>query len=226
MSTSASYTYTELLAAIQDWVDDDSAPFVARLPNIISLAESRVATDLNLELLERVTTGALTPSSRTQAILDADVQAVRSINIRDSGGTGVFRPLRMRTFEYLLDYAPDDTVLGEPRFWAYRAEGATVITDIDVAPVPDDSYEYTIRSLGPPEALSAENENTWIGDNAGDLLLWQALFLAESWLKSDQAGRWQQMYTDLLATRRVILREVIRSGDYNFIKPAPKVVDQ
>lgn len=219
MGTTVSYTYTELLAEIQAWVDDDSTEFVAALPNIIRLAESQVATDLGLDIFDAVTTGNLTASQPEQDILGSDVQQVQALWIRDADGTGLLRALRHRTYAFCLDYAPDPAVEAEPKFWAYVGENDDVTTRIYLSPTPDDTYEFTLRFTGPPEGLSSTNSNTWIGDNAGDLLLWQALYKAESWLKSDQAQRWFQQYAQLMQTRMPTLQESMRTGDFTSGRP-------
>ena len=220
MSTSTSFTYAQLVSAIENWLEDASAELVADIETIISIGESRLATDLNLEIFDRVATGALTASQFVQAIKTSTWQGTRSFFIRDSGGTGDRRFLRRRSYEWCQDYAPDETATDEPEYYAEYSD-----TEFFVVPAPDATYAFEVREIRGPGHLSSSNANTWLGDNCGDLLLDSCRLAGEDYIKADQEDieRVRVMYQDKLGVRKLELRALWRS-DYSPVKSSAEVV--
>ena len=67
MSSSISFTYNQLIAELQAILEEASAEYVTDLPTLVKLGESRVTTDLNFEIFDRVVTGALTAAVTTRS---------------------------------------------------------------------------------------------------------------------------------------------------------------
>lgn len=220
MATTTSFSYDDLIAAIQSWLEEGSAEFQAALPDIVSLGESRLYTDLNLEIQDNVVTGALTASQFVQAIKSAAWQGTRSFHIRDVGGTGLRRFLQRRTYEWCLDFEPDETVVAEPLYYAELSE-----TEFFLTPAPDVTYAFEVREISRPDALSVGNQNTWLGDNAGDLLLYACLIASEEYLKSDQPdiNKWKGTYAETMPARKLEIRRQWR-GDYSPVKESARTV--
>lgn len=213
MSSTTSFNFTELSTALQAWLEDSGTEFTGNIETIISLGESRLATDLNFEIFDEVSTAALTPAVREQPIKPALLQGTRSIHLRDVGGTGLLRYLRLRTYEYCADFAPDISVQAEPIFYAELDE-----LNWYMVPTPDVAYQAVIRAIVPPEALTVGTPTSWMGSNAGDVLFYACLMSSEEFLKSkDRAAEWKQSYAELLPMRKVELRRQIRS-DYNPVR--------
>lgn len=221
MSTSTSFTYDTLIAAASTWLEDNSAEFVANQQIIVSMAESRLATDLNFEIFDRVVTGALTASQFVQPIKATGWQGTRSLHIRDAGGTGLRRYLQRRTYEYCLDYEPDESATAEPIYYAELTE-----TDFFVSPAPNAAYAFELRQIQTPEQLTAANQSTWLGTNAGDLMLYATLLASEEFLKSDTEfmNTWRTSYSELLPARKLELRRQWR-GDYSPVKNAARTIE-
>ncbi|KKK73201.1 hypothetical protein LCGC14_2896190, partial [marine sediment metagenome] len=215
-----SFTYDELIAAIQTWLEEGSLEFSGDLPILVKLGESRLATDLNFEIFDVVVGGALTSGQFAQAIKPANWQGTRSIHLRDSGGGGLRRFLERRSYEWCLDFEPDETATAEPKYYAEFTE-----TDFFVVPPPDIAYGFELRQIQTPDALAPGNQNTWLGDNAGDLLLYACLLASDEFLISDPSDidTWRQSYGELMPARKIELRRQWR-GDYDPVKSAATTV--
>jgi hypothetical protein len=59
------WTFQTLTQAIQDWMEDDNAELVARLPEIVNLGQIKLARDLRLAALEHTETVAFAAGDPT-----------------------------------------------------------------------------------------------------------------------------------------------------------------
>jgi hypothetical protein len=220
MATSTSFTYDQLIAALDDWLEETSEQWIANQNTIVSLGESRLATDLNFEIFDRVVTGALSVGVFVQPIKPAIWQGTRSLHLRDVGGGGVRRFIERRTYEYCLDFEPDESVTAEPVYFSEFTE-----TEFFMVPAPAVANGFELRQIQAPEALAPGNQNTWLGDNAGDLLLYACLLASDEFLISDPAdlATWRTSYGELVPARKLELRRQWR-GDYSPVKEAARTV--
>lgn len=235
MSSSVSYTLTQMTEALQNWCEDTGTEFTSTIPELIRLGESRVATDLNIEIFDRTVVTTAVPGQPEQAVKGPRCQGVRSVWIRDPADTdpgppiviteqGPYRYLEQRSLDWCRDYVPD-LEEGEPLYYAELDEDALYLV-----PVPDDEYRVFARIITAPESLTdvgdPDEDTTWLSRNAGDLLLWGTLIGTDKYLKSDNTIQemWMAEYQRLLEVRRVLLRNVIRS-EYHPVKPAAKAVE-
>ncbi len=216
MPTSLSFTYNELIAYLQVALEDSSAEFVANIQTIVSLGESRLATDLNFEIFDVIVTGALTAAVFTQPIKPTNWQGTRSLHIRDVGGTGLRRFLQRRTYEWCLDFEPDESATAEPLYYAELTDTALWLT-----PAPVLTHGFELRQIQSPAALTVANQTTWLGTNAADLLVYACLLAADEFLISDEAdmAEWRTSYNELMPPRKLELRRQWKS-DYDPIMAA------
>jgi hypothetical protein len=133
---------------------------------------------------------------------------------------GLRRYLERRTYEWCLDFEPDETATAEPKYYAEFTE-----TEFFMVPPPDLEYGFELRQIQTPDALAPGNQNTWLGDNAGDLLLYACLLASDEFLISDAADldTWRQSYAELMPARKMELRRQWR-GDYDPVKSAAETV--
>lgn len=220
MASTSAYTYNELIAAIQDWAEDDSASFVAALPQVVARGESMVYTDLNLEIFDQMQTGVLTINVNEQPIKTATWQGTRALWTTAVAGTSRTY-MQRRTLEYCQDYAPDATVVGQPLYYAELSD-----TEFFMVPAPDVAYPFVLREIAAPGALAVGNQNTWLGDHQGDILLDACMISAEIHTQSEgyDVDKWKAAYQEKFPQRRMELREGIRS-DYTPVKNAARTVD-
>ena len=221
MASTTAFTYNQLIAAIQTWLEDDSAELIASLPDIVAKGESRLYTDFNLEIFNRVRTGiVLTVNVNEQPIKPVTWQGTRSIHITPVAG-GFRTYLERRTYEWCIDFEPTVTLTGTPVYFAELDE-----TNYFMVPAPDLAYPVVLREISQPDALVVSNQNTWLGDQHGDILLDACMIEAEQYTKSDQfdVDKWKAFYSEKLPARRMELRDMIRS-DYSPISNAARTVD-
>lgn len=220
MASSTSFTYDQLIAELQTFLEEASAEYVADLPTLVKLGESRVATDFNFEIFDFVVTGALTAAVFVQAIKPTTWQGTRSLHLRDVGGTGLRRFLQRRTYEWCLDFEPDESQTAEPKYFAEFTD-----TEFFVTPAPILTHGFELRQIQAPEQLTVANQNTWLGDNAGDLLLYACLISSEEFLKSDQGeiAVWKTTYGEMMPARKLEARQQWRA-DYSPVKESARTV--
>jgi len=135
-----------------------------------------------------------------------------------SGGPKVY--LERRTYEYCLDFEPDESLTAQPQYYAEFTE-----TEFFVVPAPDIAYGFDLRQIQTPDALGPGNQNTWLGDNAGDMLLYACLLASDEFLISDteDLSTWRTSYAELVTARKLELRRQWR-GDYSPVKEAARTV--
>lgn len=177
---SISYTYDTLVAAIQNFAEDDDPDFLQEIPDFISKAETRILRELDLELFEDWLEVTISGSNR-QVAKPSDVIEINEVFIRDPSAQK-WMVVPRRKFEYCTMYAPHEATAGVPRYFSEFNE-----TDIYVVPTPDQSYAggnaralCTIR----PTGLSSSNQTTWLGTNLADLLFQACMVEAQIYLKN------------------------------------------
>lgn len=211
------WTYTTLLAALQDWPVHTSVKYVQNLPNIIAAGERRLWGDLNVEEYDVPDDSQVTVIGTRTIPKPADVKQVRTVGLIVAGK---YVDLELRSAEYCRMFAPDPTVQAAPQFYAELS-----YNQIYVVPTPNAVYPVSYRYVGDmPESLSAASPNTttWLARAGADALLTACLAEAEQYIKADDRyDDYMKKYNNELVPRlRAELRKSIRSGDYSPMKPA------
>lgn len=208
----SSFTYAELVADLQSWLEDDASEFNAVIPRIISLGETRLIVDLNIELFDLTDPTIVVTGNDQNVTKPTGLIVCRSLYL----GT-VRSPMLLRTRDFCLNYWPDDSILGVPKYYYEHDE-----TTWKFVPTPNASGTATAIYIARPPGLTSSNTSTWLSTYAGDLLFCCCLMESEHWIKADD--RYGDMktkyYEELLPQRRVELRNLIRKGDYNPWAPA------
>jgi hypothetical protein len=205
------YTYTTLKTAIANYAADAGAKLDAEIDNtIIPTAETRVLRDMDLELFDA--TGNVTINSGSNVVTKpAGWIATRSlINVSGSTKTQLLR----RSYEYLIDYAPDSSQTGVPIYYCELSD-----TQWMLAPTPTDSATGTSRYMKRPAGLSGSVSTTWLGSNAGDLLFKACMLEFLFWSKNTSTSgygksnleAWNTDYQTLLAAAKMEFRHLIRN---------------
>lgn len=158
------FTYTQLQTLIPQWAERPDAAFAAQVPNFISLAENRIATDMKQQGFQSVVKGNL-PLSVSMA-KPAFWRETISFNYIDA--TGKRNPIFLRSLEYVRNAYPDPSVLGAPRFYAdYNA------TQFLFGPTPSAAFQFELVFYARLVPLSSTNDSNWMTLNVP-----QALFAA------------------------------------------------
>ena len=197
------FDYTELTAALQAWMEDDDSEFIGSIPDVIQLGEVRLLRDLDLTIFNTTDT---TPTVQSQEWVvkptGLDVFNWQSVWYLNGLSETVF--LELRSFDFVQDLRITGTE-SAPLFYAEETDLRWAL-----APIPDAIYTLNARGLTRPATLSVGNPNTWLGDNAGDLLFKACLAESESFLKSDDRQPiWEADYQKLLPSAKRELYELM-----------------
>tara|TARA_R110002110_G_scaffold142551_1_gene330808 strand:+ start:413 stop:1036 length:624 start_codon:yes stop_codon:yes gene_type:complete len=173
--------YTTLVANIQNFLEDDSTELQASIDQIIAQAEDIIFQRLpNLPCFRNTTTANLVVGTTDYVV--ASARMIRQVSVISSN---VSSYLDHRVDSYLRDYWPNLTTQGTPKFYSTKSAN-TAGTTIRIAPTPDTADSYQVDFIAPEAGLSSSNANTWVGDNAENVLLSACLYEASAFLKAGE----------------------------------------
>jgi hypothetical protein len=170
-------TFTELKDAVADWLD--RSDLTARIPDFITLAETRINRELRIRPMEVRSTMTTTAGSQYFNLPGGYIQ-MRNIQLN----TNPVTPLEYITPE-MLDRLYGSSTTGKPR--AYTLIG----DEIQLSPIPDSAYSLELAfyekftPLG-DGATGGTVVSNWLTLNAPDVLLYGALLEAEPFIKNDE----------------------------------------
>ena len=156
-------TYTDLVARVKNWLEDDYAEFDADIDNMIELAEFRISKELNVDAMIVYQKGNLVPGERLFG-KDEPVVAVRNFFI--IAGTERV-PVFFRSNSFVEDFWPDHSKTKQPRYYSNYDQ-----TQWAIAPTPDLGYAVEIETEQRIRGLSETTPTTWLSVNAPDLLFY------------------------------------------------------
>jgi hypothetical protein len=209
------FTYDTLKASLQSWRDDTNTEFVAAIDDMIGKAELRILRDLNLTIFDQTLTTAMVTSDR-EVTKPADMIFTRSLWVIDGAARVEIFP---RTKSWCLDYAPDVTVEDRPGYYYEESDALWYVVN-----TPDDDYDVETLASIRPAPMAADNQDTWVGTNVGDLLHECSLQEACRYLKKfAEIDGLEAKYQALLGIARLEMRSLIRS-DYSPLQSAAQVI--
>ena len=172
--------FATLVTNLQNFVEDDSSELVASIPDIILQAENMVFQRLpSLPCFRQITTSNLVVGTFDYTV--ADARMIRQVSVTDSSSNVIY--LDHRIDSYLRDYSPNIGTTSTPEIYATKNAGTSGIV-ITLAPTPDAILAYQVDFIAPETGLSSSNTNTWVGDNAENVLLNAALYEVSTFLKA------------------------------------------
>lgn len=192
--------YTNLIADIPNWLDNESDELSDVISRLITLATHRLSRDLqDHNALDTSTAATLTVSTPTLASLPSDMKEARYLAI--TLGTGEQKFLEERLFEYIREYWPNSSSSGEPRYYALVNTSTAVL-----APTPGSAYPYELGYRKRLAVLTSAASTNWLTDNAYDLLLAACCLEGAYYLASvnddpkdaSLIDKWRQRYGELL----------------------------
>ena len=146
--------YTQLVANIQNFLEDDSAELQASIDQIIEQAETMIFQRLpNLPCFRKTTTASMVAGTADYTIPSA--RMIRQVSIISSN---VASYLNHRVDSYIRDYSPNATTQGIPVMYSTKSAG-TAGTVITLAPTPNSTDTYQVDFIAPETGLSSGNTN-------------------------------------------------------------------
>jgi len=174
--------YTSLVSQIQNFMEDDSTELSNSIPNIIIQAESMIFQRLpSLPCFRQITTGTLVVGTFDYTV--ANARMIRQVSVTDSSSNVSF--LDHRVDSYLRDYHPNSSTTSTPEMYSTKNATTSGIV-ITLAPTPSATLAFQVDFSAPETGLSTTNANSWIGDNAENVLLAASLYETSSFLKAPE----------------------------------------
>ncbi len=190
------WTYAVLTSAIVDEAElIGDSDFQTQLPNIIDRAEWRLTRDLDsfgLVVNFHATMSVASPwlPKPTGTLI------VKALSVQD--GSGRRTNLVMRTNEWLLEYWPDRTSVGAPKYYA-NYDNTTLV----MAPAPASANDIEMQFIVRPSALGASQSTNYFTDFTPSALFAASMLETAYWMKNtEMAGAWDKRYQDELALCR------------------------
>ena len=188
--------FTQLKTNIQNFIEDDSTEFDTSIPEIIKQAENMIFARLpNLPCVRQTQTGNFVIGTPTINV--ANARMVRQVQLTTASSNVVY--LKHRTDSYIKDFRPNVSTQGQPEFYATK-KATTSGIQVLVSPVPSATLAFEVDFIGLETGLSVSNSNSWIGDNAEQVLLSACLYESSSFLKApDTVNLYKQQFDEAIA---------------------------
>jgi hypothetical protein len=179
-------TYDSLVLNVQQYMERNDADFVAQIPSLIALAESRVAAELKTYLQLTVVETSLAVN---QDVLAKPARWRKTVSMKVNG-----QPVLMRGQDYVAQYQ-DESANGVPLYYAEYD-----YNNWNFAPKPNAIYPVEIIYYSEIQPLDNENQQNLFTREAPQLMLYGTLLAAQGYLKAlDKLPVWKGYYDDTLA---------------------------
>lgn len=155
-------SYSNLLQAIQEELEDTGVEFVANIPTAIRNAEQRINRDVDGLFNKYVTTVAFSSGNRE---VTKPTQHKLTYSVDKIDASGVVSPLLKKSDDFLTDYWPHLTSVGTPLFYAEKDK-----TTIFICPTPNSAGNLVFSYAKTNTFLSDTNQTNPIIDFYPDLL--------------------------------------------------------
>jgi len=218
MTSETGMTFSELEGDVRRYLERGFSaatdPLVfEQIPRLITLAERRCAVDLKIQGFLVVTTAQMQAGLSVYPKPDRWRLTV-SINFGTGTGNKTRTPMFPRSYEYIRNYWPDESQLGQPKFYADYNYSNWLF-----GPTPEEAYPYEVIYYELPALLSTTNQTNWLTQYAPQMLLYATLLEATPFLKNDERIQvWQSMYADSKNAinqedlRKIVDRSTVRTG--------------
>jgi hypothetical protein len=166
-------------------MERNDADFIAQIPSLIALTESRIAAELKTFLqLTVVETTIL----ENQVVLSKPARWRKTVSMKTNG-----KPMLIRSQDYIAQYQSES----DPSVPLYYAD-----YDYDnwaFAPAPDVDYPVEIIYYSEIQPLDSANQQNLFTRETPQLMLYGSLLAAQGYLKAlDKLPVWRQYYDESL----------------------------
>ena len=183
-------TYSDLILRIQEQTEDDSAEFLAAIPNFIRAAELRLSKEIDTTYLKQNVSQTASVGNR-YILKPSGFRFMHDVFIYDSDTEEETR-LDCRADDYLRDFWPKASTTSKPRYYAQDYDNTYIL----LAPTPDKTYEVRMNAEADLTQLSTSNESNYLSVNCGEILYYAAMVHAAIFNKNDnEKARFEDLYT-------------------------------
>ena len=174
--------YTELVAAIQDYTQNEETSFVSIIPTFVEQAEERLNRSIMVPELRKNVTG-LTSTGGVYLARPADFISVFSLAVVDSSGDYSF--LIDKDVNFIREAYPASSTSGLPKYYAqFDGDSGGESGNFILGPTPDDNYTVELHYYYDPPSIVTTG-TSWYGDNAESALLYGSLIEAYTYMKGE-----------------------------------------
>ena len=174
--------YTELVAAIQDYTQNEETSFVSNIPTFVEQAEERLNRSIMVPELRKNVTAATTNGNFYLARPE-DFISVFSLAVVDSSGDYSF--LVDKDVNFIREAYPASSTSGLPKYYAqFDGDFGGDSGNFILGPTPDDNYTVELHYYYDPPSIVTTG-TSWYGDNAESALLYGSLIEAYTYMKGE-----------------------------------------
>tara|TARA_R110000796_G_scaffold113659_1_gene225448 strand:- start:1272 stop:1913 length:642 start_codon:yes stop_codon:yes gene_type:complete len=174
--------YTELVAAIQDYTQNEETSFVSNIPNFVEQAEERLNRSIMVPEL-RKNVSAATTSGNWYLARPEDFLSVFSLAVVDSSGDYSF--LLDKDVNFIREAYPASSTSGLPQYYAqFDGDTTTGEGNFILGPTPNAAYTVELHYYYDPPSIKTTT-TSWYGDNAESALLYGSLIEAYTYMKGE-----------------------------------------
>lgn len=189
--------YTELVAAIQDYAENEEASFVSNIPNFVRQAERRIYRSVMLPELRANATATIGAGSKYVSRPE-DFLSVFSFAVVD--GDGEYTYMIDKDVNFIREAYPDPSSQGRPMYYAvFDGDAPGTQGNFIVGPSADATYTVELHYNSDPESIVTAG-TTWLGEYATPALLYGSLIEAYVFMKgeADVLQMYQQRYDEAM----------------------------
>lgn len=168
-------TYTELVAAIKAYTENEETSFVANIPVFVRNAEQRIYNSVQLPALRKTVTLQTLGGGETLT-LPADFLNIYSIAVNN--GTDL-EYLLNKDVSFIHSAYPANLTTGFPAYYAIYDTNEVIF-----GPTPDAGYDVVLNYAAYPESIVTAG-TTWLGDKFESALLYGSLIEAYTFMKGE-----------------------------------------
>lgn len=183
--------YTQLTAALQDYLETQETSFVSNIPTFVRQAEERIYRSVQIPELRKNVTAATTSGNQYLA-RPSDFLSVFSLAVVD--GSGNYSYLYDKDVNFIREAYPGPSTQGLPKYYA-QFDGDQVGSEGNfiLGPTPNSNYTVELHYYYDPPSI-VDTGTSWLGTNAETALLYGSLVEAYTYLKGD--ADMLQLYTN------------------------------
>ena len=189
-------TYAELVAAIEDYVENTFT--TAQVNLFIKEAEQRIYNSIQLPDLRKNVTGVISANNKYLQCPN-DFLSAYSIAVIDADDNYTY--LLNKDVNFIREAYPNPTSTGTPKYYAIfgpRSDDINELTFI-LGPTPDVQYDAELHYFYYPPSI-VDAGDTWLGENFDSALLYGSILEAYVFLKGDDSimTQYRQRYEEAM----------------------------
>ena len=197
--------YSTLSLQIQQYLQNDEATFVARIPDFVKLAERKIYDSAQLPVTRVNVTSTTSPGNASVGV-PTDFCSVYELSVTASGSVSF---LQFRDVSFIREMYPT-SAQGVPQYYTLLDN-----QNIMLGPTPDLAYSLELHYYGYPESIVTAG-TTWLGDRFENALLYGSLLQGYTFMKgeADMLGVYKTGYEEAMSEVRMFSMGKARNDTY------------